>query len=623
MRTARNSPKRSRVSRACDQCRASREKCDGSRPKCETCRSQNRECSYNEPPKKRGIQPNYIRTLELTLAWLFKNFPTAEARLAKGLPDENNAFQLIGGKDPEATEVLHLAWRNGIINKQIDQLLSGVPIDRPGQASEEAFTHGESGLPLYSSPPLSAPLENVISEQLASSNGVPMELSPPRGMPSQIFDQLNAVTSQDDRHQLPENAWTLLEYYFAFTHSWLPMTEKHSILKVMYSYPPEGLQYEYIKDAEHAELWAIMALAAIQLSDEQSTDGALRIRKLAESLIPYTMYELPHIKAMILLALTDIQNDQVLAAWLRIGAVVRVLYLFKLLENLGQVAKWCRHIHLVAFVVESALALHLRTYCHLRVSFIKSIGFLDEDGIDEWAPWADPLASSLPTKVNRAPTRAFSTLNELSRIYMRSATDDPTSQDANSPNVFFALLRNAASRQSRLQPSDLVATHSNNQRNEFNDLAVQNQVLEPLWTSQNPMTAPCGVSNPVQNHGFMSIPTDTSGNVLDSSLVTANTTPYSTTSWRPEAPMNSNFEIPTPGTGSVENPTDIFDEFAALERQDSTQHPQFMRNLGFPDLELAEFFGPDYQTSDPLLAYLQPAPFVESQGIVGAEIDHG
>jgi hypothetical protein len=46
--------KRVRVSRACDQCRAGREKCDGGQPACHTCESQHRVCSYNEQPKKRG-----------------------------------------------------------------------------------------------------------------------------------------------------------------------------------------------------------------------------------------------------------------------------------------------------------------------------------------------------------------------------------------------------------------------------------------------------------------------------------------------------------------------------------------------------------------------------------------
>ena len=85
--------KRSRVSRACDQCRASREKCDGVKPVCHTCNSQKRACTYDEPPKKRGIQPNYIRTLELTLAWLFQTVPETQKALSNNLPILNGPAQ--------------------------------------------------------------------------------------------------------------------------------------------------------------------------------------------------------------------------------------------------------------------------------------------------------------------------------------------------------------------------------------------------------------------------------------------------------------------------------------------------------------------------------------------------
>lgn len=61
---------------------------------------------------------------------------------------------------------------------------------------------------------------------------------------------------------------------------------------------------------------------------------------------------------------------------------------------------------------------------------------------------------------------------------------------------------------------------------------------------------------------------------------------------------------------------DIFEELAMLERTESTQDPQFMQNLGFaPDLDLAEFFGPDYQPSDPLLAYMHPTAFGGPPGV--------
>lgn len=61
------------------------------------------------------------------------------------------------------------------------------------------------------------------------------------------------------------------------------------------------------------------------------------------------------------------------------------------------------------------------------------------------------------------------------------------------------------------------------------------------------------------------------------------------------------------GDGSVPS-VDIFEQFdTLLEHEDSSQQSQFYQNLGFaPDVELAEFFGSDYQPSDPILAYLNP-----------------
>lgn len=80
----------------------------------------------------------------------------------------------------------------------------------------------------------------------------------------------------------------------------------------------------------------------------------------------------------------------------------------------------------------------------------------------------------------------------------------------------------------------------------------------------------------------------------------------------------SNIEASTVANASA----DIFEDLALLERADSTANPTFMQNLGFgPDLDLAEFFGADY---DPLLTYMQPPGFeVDTQGYDGSSKDAG
>ena len=541
--------KRTRVSRACDQCRASREKCDGAQPHCQSCISQDRECTYNEAPKKRGIQPNYIRTLELLLAWSFDNSPDLLNDVCESLPYEDGPLhRLLAGKEPDAAEKLHQDWRSSIVGKQIDQVLSGAPVD---------------ALP---STDVSAPKE------FSEANG---SVAAPD------------IRSKTQMLQLPENAWTLLEFYFAYTHSWMPMTEKASMMKLMYAYPVGGIPRDQATQSEHAELWSIMAVASHQVQSHGADDSAdsLRVKSIAEMLVPTgKTYEVPHLKAMILLTLIDMSEERTLDAWLRIGTVVRILSLFKLLEELDGTTRWCRHVHLAAFTLESALALRMNARGHLTPLYIESVGFINEDGRDEWDPWQDPLA--LNTNFSRAPARSFSTLNKLVRAYMHHVNADMkqsgTADIVPNRNMVFDLLRNASLKECRLQPAVLLERTQSASSGVSTSLVGDTNAddTSPTWSalSQSGAQQP-----PMDNYPYMSVPNDMSE------------MPPSTI-----GPTALDSSISTGGG-------DIFQELAMLERTDSSN--QFMQNLGFaPDLDLQEFFGDAYQASDPMLALMQPMP---------------
>lgn len=615
--------KRSRVSRACDQCRASRERCDGLQPVCHTCSAASRSCTYNEQPKKRGIQPNYIRTLELTIAWLFRTFPNAEGTLADALPDEDNdARALIGGKDPEVTETLHQSWRNSIVNKQIEQVLSGMTVDH--RDPSDSVTN------------LTSPASHV---------EIGGHLDRTRSLPGHAKETRPSV----QYYQLPGNAWALLEYYFAFIHTWLPMTEKHNLMKIMYSYPPQGLVFDEVNTAEHAELWSIMALISFQISC-QSDSGAVRsagrssdivpkasdrtsnevdperIGRLADSLLPPegSSYEVPHIRALMLRALDEFQQDRVLAAWMRIGSVASLLHLFKLIQNLGRSARWCRHVHLAAFVIEGALAQRLKTVGHFRADYVRNVGLVDEDGLDEWTPWMDPLQSTESFSIIKAPAKAFSTLNDLARLYMRIYDEVTSTGETNGTgadldgSIVSALLQNASSKQDRVQPSHIVAAFCHpGSRGPSTWSNAARPDLNQTWTVPETMDTGPGISTSStvhsHDHHFMSIPVDS--NTISSA--------QPQTGIEPSYPVPENIINPTLATEppiEFDNASvDIFEELAALERQDSMHRPQFMQNLGFPDHDLAEFFGTDYQVSDPLLSYLRP----DRIGSVSAMTDNG
>lgn len=547
-------PKRTRVSRACDQCRASREKCDGSQPHCQSCLSQDRECTYNEAPKKRGIQPNYIRTLELLLAWSFEHSPDLQQDLGQSLPrGDSPVHRLLAGKDTEAAEKLHQAWRASTVGRQIDQVLSGATVEPPSD--------GQRPTQQYAPP---------------SNAGAAVTDSPE--VPAML--------------RLPQHAWTLLDFYFAYVHSWMPMTEKSDMMKLIYAYPPDGISIDQATQSEHAELWSIMAVAShlvgAQLQDNHAE--VLRVRSIAEMLVPTgKTYEVPHLKAMILLTLIDISEERTLDAWLRIGTVVRLLSLFKLLEELQGQTRWCRHVHLAAFVLESALAVRMSAKSHLTAEYIENIGLINEDGRDEWDPWQDPLATGV--NVSRAPARSFSTLNKLVRAHMQYANPKATGGgivDAMpSGTIVFDLLANASLEEGRVQPAVLVEQRPRNGSTTAGFPGdINADETSPVWSGlSQSMTHP----HAPQEYPFMSVPNDVA-----------------------EMPPSTVAPTALDASSSAGN-GDIFKELAMLERTDSSN--QFMQNLGFaPDLDLQEFFGDAYQASDPMLALMQPTPQFAGHG---------
>lgn len=114
--------KRFRVSRACDACRTAREKCDGKQPVCEPCLEAKRGCAYTSNPKKRGLQPGYIRSLEMTLALVFQHEPDVEIMVNRRLAQQNSVLLARGTKESNR---LHKSWAKSKFCRDVNRALSG------------------------------------------------------------------------------------------------------------------------------------------------------------------------------------------------------------------------------------------------------------------------------------------------------------------------------------------------------------------------------------------------------------------------------------------------------------------------------------------------------------------
>ena len=285
--------KRQRVSLACDACRVARERCDGGRPTCGTCVSQKRACSYTPAAKKRGVQTGYLRTVELSLAWLCENFPDGEEALHQLLKG-NDAAKLLS-KDKSGNQ-LHKKWSKSKIHREIGRLLSdgsGMPGDN--NSAEDSDTDGDT----TADPQLPLPTEKRM---------------------------VNTC--------LPGNWRRLVEIYFTYTHSWLPIISKDAIIATAQAFPAQGIPLNSTNDfpSAYAELWAVLALAAFQDSASQLRSAGeprlspQRIYFIARNMMPSEerRFELPHLRALLLHSMVLIGQGAALAAWMLVGTAVRL-----------------------------------------------------------------------------------------------------------------------------------------------------------------------------------------------------------------------------------------------------------------------------------------------------------
>ncbi|KAF6822114.1 quinic acid utilization activator [Colletotrichum musicola] len=437
--TSTSAPKRQRVSRACDQCRSAREKCDGVQPQCFSCVTLSRQCTYNVAPKKRGVQTGLIRTLELALVWLFDQVPGTEEKLTELLAREGDDGQsLLVDKDNDAGNRLHKRWRRCRVHKDIDRLLSGKDGVSPRQD-----TSGDDSDP-------EADGRNKRNDATPQEG---IEPSPKTTAPERSTDAASGAPPLRNRHgsrsrrrfKLPRNHPRLLEVYYSYTHSWLPILNHKEVLdNAAASYPPDGLDIDpedSTTSAAHAELWCALAVGAFQDSKSsrasghaESPDPPSLILAAARSLIPVeTEMALGHVKALLVLSLVKLGQDNAAAASLLIGLAVRGSMGLKdgRLHNGGRNSMpgppvpltpeanldALDRVLMACLMLDTIVSLRLGQTPHMRSNDMKDKP-AGEHGPEEWAPWA-PRAGFGTDNLEAAvqPAQSLSSFNQLYQFF--------------------------------------------------------------------------------------------------------------------------------------------------------------------------------------------------------------
>ncbi|KAH7350353.1 quinic acid utilization activator [Pyrenochaeta sp. MPI-SDFR-AT-0127] len=400
------------------------------------CFELKRSCTYTSNPRKRGLQPGYIRSLETTLAFVFQQSSEIEALVNKQLAQENTVLLARGTKE---SNQLHKSWRKSRFCRDVTKALSGEQInikeDRLPSSDDESEVDVEDASILQTLP--SAQLQ-VETPWAGDSSLIPHNLEVPS-----LPDRRRPIPQQSvlspQLTPLPADCWKLLETYSSYTQSWLPICEKLDILKLSYSYPEEGLalSHDMPDSGHHAEMWSIFAVGCTHdssyVTGNPEAHRILNPRKLYEIsrlLIPSELgkFDLNHVKALLNLAVFNIKRSLLDSAWLLVGAASRI---FLTINTMSEVASPRRKIVFAScFLLDSLLALHLKRRPYLDKSDLAWVGKIEEDGMEEWQPWGGELNREMVSQ-SRLPTLALSSFNNLLEIVdiLVSTTQQPTARN--------------------------------------------------------------------------------------------------------------------------------------------------------------------------------------------------
>ncbi|KAL2134296.1 hypothetical protein VTI74DRAFT_493 [Chaetomium olivicolor] len=453
--------KRQRVSRACDQCRAARERCDGKQPECHPCISQGRPCTYEVSPKKRGVQTGYIRTLELTLGWVFENIPGSEEALDALLSHEGGqGHPILAGKDPRAADRLQKRWRRSRIHRGIDCILSGGAVPSPGRdgpspSADASDTEGDAARIDGSTGTGAQESQTHQLGYFRHRPSTPRE-DEPQGT-GQHWDippirTHHGHAASPGRLKLPQDHWRLLDIYFSYTHSWLPVLEKQDLFQASYLYPEDGLDIrrDGTSSAVHAELWAALALASLQdatsskqaASDHAGSAGLSpsEIYDIARGLLPseHGTFQIHHARAFLLLGLVHLAQEKLTSASLMTGSAIRILLAPSRARHATQEKeKHMMKLALMAcFIIDTILSVRCGEPPHLRAEDLADLPSIPEGGLDQWEPWTpcDGFgAGNAGSRSSRSPSFCLSTFNQLYAIVKVVAREMSVTRRTSSP----------------------------------------------------------------------------------------------------------------------------------------------------------------------------------------------
>ena len=278
------------------------------------------------------------------------------------------------------------------------------------------------------------------------------------------------VSDFGNRVLLPQNAPQLLDLYFSHTHCWLPILERSKILKSYYYACKTGGRQDD-SNPDMATLWAIFALTQQQTKHLEPQTPAMGVG-FTKEMYQHARCRIPteegpisisHVQALLLLTLVQIGLGDWQAAWLLVGQAVRLSISLGLQES--QMRQRGKHTFHGCFIIDTVISAKLDRPSHLRRQHVTAIGYIEEDGIEEWDPWTNSItkASGPNMAESHVPAFTISCFNRLVEVYCLLndiLNDDRSSHDRDALHQRHSELLQDLSAKLSLAPVSLTETDS-------------------------------------------------------------------------------------------------------------------------------------------------------------------
>ncbi|GES64808.1 C6 transcription factor [Aspergillus terreus] len=477
--------KRQRISRACDQCRRRKSKCDGAQPICSICRAAGRSCTYNPSGRRRGLQSGYVRALQAILGIVLETVPNSETTVKAILGDVRSQGDFLGS---DLSERYIAVWRGSKLSQETLQMLDP-SVKRVSDDDDELEREPELEL---------EPKDTPISTALAGMTSNVCSNCPDHPPQSQSLS-LNRP-SDITAWPLPENVVQIVEYYFSHVHSWFPILERRDILRSMHNDP---MAPDDPTAGGRITLWAVILYVLVArdgMNPERHSWRAqiqtfLQLRILEDS----DGLQQSHAEALLVLVLLDMGIGDLSKAWVGVGLAERLL---AILPISARDVRYGRTRHGCCFLDTLISALMEQTPYQSGVTR-DEYGKIDEDGLEEWDVWV-PFRwdhERMQYSSKGGPLRALSAFNlnsELAQHLARMLHLQPARDDAGRLMADFQDWKQALARRYPVASSHNPALLTLHLASEFVTSHVLCKLLPPSSSAVASAKANLGDPNPAR-----------------------------------------------------------------------------------------------------------------------------